>query len=127
MADRDAVIRKLQRQQGAEPAPDAPQPAAAAPKGNQPPAGMVKVTLNVRTAVWRGTETMPGVYDTATANGVTPIAVVEALLLRYLTDDKFQERINDEALKAMRARRQLSATLRAEQRRQAAGEDDEDD
>ncbi|MGE0344167.1 MAG: hypothetical protein AB7O86_14005 [Porticoccaceae bacterium] len=116
MADRDSVIRKLQRQQ--DPAPDAQQPAAATPKGNQPPAGMVKVTLNVRTAVWRGTETMPGVYDTATANGVTPIAVVEALLLRYLTDEKFQERINDEALKAMRARRQLSANLRAEQRRQ---------
>lgn len=124
---KDDVLRKLQRQTVPEPTPDAEQPAAVSPKGHQPPAGTVKITLNIRTAVWRGTEDMGGVLDVATASGVTPVAVIEALLLRYLSDDKFQERINDEALRAMRARRQLSANLRAAQRRQQRHSEGDDD
>lgn len=118
MARRDDVLRKLQRQEAAEPAPDSERAPAETPKGHPPALGTSKVTLNIRTAIWRGGLDAEGIVEIATNAGVTPVAVIEALLERYINDEKFQDRINNDAANVMRDRRRLAAEIRAQQRRQ---------
>ncbi len=114
MADRESpLIRKL-RQQAAEQPPDAEQaPAKRPPKGHPPAPGTRKVSLNIRVGLWSGTPTQPGLLELARNEGVDPVAVIEALLERYMADEKLRDRTNDDAQRVMRARRKLAAEIRA--------------
>lgn len=112
MAKRDDVLRKLQRQESPETPPEREEPPAETSKGHPPAAGTSKVTMNLRDAIWKGSEDAPGLVERAEDAGVPPVAIVEALLERYLTDEKVRERTNNDALRVVRARRQLSAQLR---------------
>ncbi len=113
------MLRKLQRQEAAEQAPDAEQaPAKRPPKGHPPAPGTRKVSLNIRVGLWSGTPTQPGLLDLARNEGVDPVAVIEALLERYMADEKLRDRTNDDAQRVMRARRKLAAEIRALERQQ---------
>lgn len=82
------------------------------------PPGHSKVSLNLRTAIWRGDATgNQGIADACKAQGIDPVALIEALLLRYLNGtEQERRRMEGEASREMRARRQLAAVLRTLER-----------
>lgn len=122
MAKRDDVLRKLQRQGEAVPAAPTVSSSQAEEeeeeaRGHQPAPGTRKVTVNLRVAVWGpdvwdGAEGAMGLRQRAEEAGVPPVAVIEALVLRYLADDKLRDRVNVEASRVVRDRRQLAAQIR---------------
>ena len=77
--------------------------------GHLPAPGTQKVCINIRTALWSDED---GLKQAAEVGGVDPVAVIEALLLRYLNNDEFMEEINVDASRVMRDRRRLAAQIR---------------